>query len=241
MKGCIWRRGSLRRQMRALGRSMEPGPGLPSESETSAVVPMEALSFLQPSSPRSRVRWLLQRGQLFFFMTGLAALLAAAFVYAEMPIYQFFANARLARMQKESKNRPLSPGSLIGRVQVSRIGLSTVLLEGTDSRNLRLAAGHIRGTALPGEPGNVGVAGHRDTFFRNLQKIRDNDIITLTTPRGPYRYRVDTVEIVEPDDVDVLDGFSSERRLTLVTCYPFRWVGSAPHRFVVSAREVSAP
>ncbi len=207
------------------------------------MVPMRAPSFPQPSSLRSRVRWLLRKGQLFFFLTGLTALLLAAFVYAEMPIYQFFANSRLARMQKDEggRNRSLSPGSLIGRVQVSRIGLSTVLLEGTGSRNLRLAAGHIPGTALPGEPGNVGIAGHRDTFFRSLQKIRDNDIITLTTPRGPYRYKVDTVEIVEPDDVDVLDGFSSERRLTLVTCYPFRWVGSAPHRFVVSAREVSAP
>jgi sortase A len=198
-------------------------------------------SLLQAGSPHTRVRLFLRGAERFFFVVGLLALLWVAVVYVEMPLYQLWANSRLNQMQKGRKEKLRTPssGSLIGRIEISRIGLSTILLEGADSRTLRLAAGHIPGTAFPGGAGNIGIAGHRDTFFRKLQRIRDNDIITLTTPQGSFRYQVDSVQIVEPGDVDVLDGFPSETRLTLVTCYPFRWVGSAPHRFVVSAREVS--
>lgn len=209
--------------------------------ESCALLLRRVGSVLQRGSPRTRIQLFLRGGELFFLVVGLLALLSVAFVYAEMPIYQFFANSRLNQMQngRKGKLRTASPGSLIGRIEISRIGLSTVLLEGTDSRTLRLAAGHIPGTAFPGGTGNIGIAAHRDTFFRKLQRIRDNDIITLTTLQGSFRYKVDSVQIVEPGDVDVLDDIPSERRLTLVTCYPFRWVGPAPHRFVVSAREVA--
>jgi sortase A len=132
---------------------------------------------------------------------------------------------------------PAASGGLIGRIAIPRLGLSAIVMEGTDSAVLRRAAGHISGTALPGEPGNVGIAGHRDTLFRPLRNIRRDDIITLTTLLGEYRYRVVSTRIVSPNDVAVLNPSGAEI-LTLVTCYPFYFVGSAPHRFIVRAERV---
>ena len=109
-----------------------------------------------------------------------------------------------------------------------------MILEGTDERTLQRAVGHIAGTALPGQPGNVALAGHRDTFFRGLRNIRANDEITLSTLRGSYRYRVDSTRVVGPEATEVLAS-SPEGALTLVTCYPFYFVGPAPKRFVVRA------
>ena len=105
-------------------------------------------------------------------------------------------------------------------MQVERLGVSVVVIEGTSNKTLRRAVGHIAGTALPGQPGNVGIAGHRDTFFRPLRNIQPDDIITLTTLRGEYRYRVVSTKVVSPDDVAVLDS-DGNQILTLVTCYPF--------------------
>jgi sortase A len=133
---------------------------------------------------------------------------------------------------------PAAAGGLIGRIAIPRLGLSAIVMEGTDSAILRRAAGHISGTALPGEPGNVGIAAHRDTLFRPLRNIRRDDIITLTTLLGEYRYRVVSTRIVSPNDVAVLDPSRNEI-LTLVTCYPFYFVGSAPHRFIVRAERVA--
>jgi sortase A len=111
-----------------------------------------------------------------------------------------------------------------------------MILEGTDEGTLRLAVGHIPGTPLPGRQGNVALAGHRDTFFRGLRKIRVNDEITLTTLSGSYRYRVDSTKVVEPEETEVLEDDGDI--LTLVTCYPFNFVGTAPRRFIVRARRV---
>jgi sortase A len=125
-------------------------------------------------------------------------------------------------------------GSAIGRIEIGRIGVSAIIVEGTSGRSLRRAVGHIPGTALPGESGNVAVAGHRDTFFRALRNVRAEDEILLTTPTGSYRYLVDSATIVTPDDAEALND-SSESILTLVTCYPFYFVGPAPQRFIVRA------
>ena len=116
----------------------------------------------------------------------------------------------------------------------SGLGVSVVVVEGTEESSLRRAAGHIAGTALPGQPGNVGIAGHRDTFFRPLRNVRHGDIIILATLRGEYRYHVVSTEVVKPDNVAVLRPNGHEI-LTLVTCYPFYFVGPAPDRFVVRA------
>lgn len=137
-------------------------------------------------------------------------------------------------------SRESTPG-LIGRLEVSRLGVSVVVMEGVSDRTLRHAIGHIPGTALPGQPGNAGIAGHRDTFFRPLQNVHNEDIISISTPNGEFRYRVVSTRIVSPDDVSVLESGSKEGSkevLTLVTCYPFYFVGAAPDRFIVRAQRV---
>jgi sortase A len=111
--------------------------------------------------------------------------------------------------------------------------------EGAGEGTLRTAVGHIPGTALPGAAGNVALAGHRDTFFRALRNIRKNDSIDVQTGHGTYRYLVESTEIVGPRDVAVLKASGGET-LTLVTCYPFYYVGSAPKRFIVRAAQVAA-
>jgi sortase A len=109
--------------------------------------------------------------------------------------------------------------------------------EGDDGRTLRRAVGHLPGTVLPGQQGNVVIAGHRDTFFRPLRNIHKGDEITLTTLDGSYRYRVDFTEVLAPQDTEVLDN-SAGAILTLVTCYPFYFVGPAPKRFIVRASKM---
>ena len=125
--------------------------------------------------------------------------------------------------------------SVVGRLEIPRLGLRTMVLEGVSQRILALAVGHVPGTAAPGQAGNIGLAGHRDTFFRGLRNIRQEDTITLRTLDGAYEYRVRSYEVVDATDTEVLRQ-STTSELTLVTCYPFSYVGPAPERFVVHAR-----
>lgn len=135
---------------------------------------------------------------------------------------------------KPLNKRPLAQSALIGRLEIPDLHLSAMVREGANAATLQRAVGHIPGTALPGETGNVGLAGHRDTFFRALRNIRTNDTIDLETDSGTYRYVVESTDIVGPRDVRVLAS-SGAASLTLVTCYPFYYVGSAPKRFIVHA------
>jgi sortase A len=165
------------------------------------------------------------------------------------PLAGFLAKTLLRRAAPESAPRtptpnrasemttalPLKPGSLIGRLEIPAINLSVMVIEGTGRKELSEGVGHIEGTALPGEPGNFGIAGHRDSFFRALKDISGQDLITLTTFAGSYRYRVEETKIVRPSDTTVLDKTSTSR-LTLVTCYPFYYIGNAPKRYIVRAR-----
>jgi len=143
----------------------------------------------------------------------------------------------VSHRRPQSLGMAASVGSPLGLIEISAIGLEVLVLEGTDDGVLRRAVGHIPGTSLLGQQGNVAIAGHRDTFFRPLRKIRKNDEITLTTLDGSYRYRVDSTQVVAPEDTRVLAD-SDEAILTLVTCYPFYFVGSAPKRFIVRAHRV---
>jgi sortase A len=127
--------------------------------------------------------------------------------------------------------------ALLGRIEISAIGLTAMILEGTDAKTLRRAVGHIPGTPFPGQQGNVAITGHRDTFFRPLRNIGADDEIRLTTLSGSYRYSVDSIKIVEPEDIRVLSN-SDDAILTLVTCYPFYFVGPAPKRFIVRAHRI---
>jgi sortase A len=134
--------------------------------------------------------------------------------------------------------RPPMPDMLLGRLKIPRLHVAAMVREGADSGTLRSAIGHIPGTALPGKTGNVGLAGHRDTFFRALRNIEKDDTIDFETDAGTFRYAVQSTRIVSPRDVSVLNA-AGGRVLTLVTCYPFYYVGSAPKRFIVRAVQVT--
>jgi sortase A len=182
--------------------------------------------------------------QWFFLITGLLAVGYAAFNVAERDVYQAYENRVFDRelavrlTTPRSQPVPVVAGSLIGKIDIPRLNISTIVKEGVDDRTLDLAAGHIPDTALPGQTGNVGVAAHRDTLFRNLKDVRRDDKITLSTLDGEYVYRVVSTKIVQPTDVSVLDASPNEKTLTLVTCYPFYFVGDAPKRFIVRALQV---
>ncbi len=134
--------------------------------------------------------------------------------------------------------KPPAHSMLLGRLEIPRLRVRVMVREGADESTLRRAVGHIPGTALPGNLGNVALAGHRDTFFRELRNIRKEDTIDLKTEQATYRYLVQSTKIVGPRDVGVLAASGGET-LTLVTCYPFYYVGSAPKRFIVRATQVA--
>jgi len=136
-----------------------------------------------------------------------------------------------------SKRSPSKPQSVIGRVEIPRLKLNVMIREGVDAGTLRAAVGHIPSTSLPGDPGNVALAAHRDTYFLPLEHIANGDLIEVETRVGIYQYVVESMQVVKPRDVWVLNA-SNHPTLTLVTCFPFRYVGAAPQRFVVRAAQV---
>ncbi len=135
---------------------------------------------------------------------------------------------------------PPPPVSGVGVLRMPRLGLEVLIRRGSSHATLAQGAGWIPGTALPGKHGNVGVAAHRDTFFRPLRNVRLGDQLTLLTPDGERHYRVQETRIVEPSAVSVLAP-TRQDTVTLVTCYPFDYLGSAPQRFIVSATLVPPP
>lgn len=129
----------------------------------------------------------------------------------------------------------LREGDVIGRLDVPRFGISVIVLQGIAENTLTVGAGHVPETPLPGAAGNIVIAAHRDTFFRKLDGIRPGDRIQVATLRGPYEYIVDSTEVVDPDDIQVMES-RGRSELTLITCYPFYLVGPAPKRFIVHAQ-----
>ena len=148
-----------------------------------------------------------------------------------IPDFRFWSQKRIEAYQSSliaPVQRPL------GVLRISAINLEVPVLERIDDLTLSRVVGHIDGTPAPGETGNVGIAGHRDGFFRALRDIYLGDTIDLFTEKGNSRYVVDEIFIVPPDDVAVLAP-RSEPALTLVTCYPFHFVGGALLRHIVRA------
>jgi LPXTG-site transpeptidase (sortase) family protein len=125
-------------------------------------------------------------------------------------------------------------GSVLGRFQIPRLNLSFAVLEGTDDRTLDRSIGHVEWSARIGETGNIAIAGHRHTHFRKLEWLRRGDEIVLSSATGQYRYRVEWARLFRPTDIEVLDAAHGPS-VTLITCFPFEYVGSAPLRFVVRA------
>lgn len=196
------------------------------------------------AGPRSRGQELLRWVSSLLAAAGFGALVWCATLLLLAHFYQKRAIQELKEQSLqpalESRQAPAGPmtaGSLIGRIEIPRIGLTAVVLEGTDEASLLRGVGHIPGTPLPGSRGNIALAGHRDSFFRPLRNISKNDSITVTTREGSYRYRVESTQVVGPEDIDVLKA-SMQPVLTLVTCYPFYYVGPAPRRFIVRATAV---
>ena len=183
--------------------------------------------------------------QRVLFASALSMLSYCGFVLGDAWLFQNKESRQFDRLISKTsgatstaKVPPPPSGELIGRLEIARLGVSLIIIEGTSRTVLRRGVGHISGTALPGHTGNVGISGHRDTFFRPLRNIRQNDIVTLITLLGEYRYRVLSTRVVSPHDVTVLDPDGNEI-LTLITCYPFYFVGAAPERFIVRAQRVT--
>jgi len=202
------------------------------------------------------IRRILKWSQRALFACAILLLGYCAFALADAWLFQRRESRDLDRLLSERRAasqvtpQPVSvispkvapaavAGSLIGRIEIPRLLLSVVVVEGDDRTSLRRAVGHIPGTALPGEAGNVGLAGHRDTFFRPLKDVKIKDEIQISTVKGNFRYEVVSLRIVDPENVGVLAP-SGENVLTLVTCYPFYFVGPAPKRWIVRAKQVSS-
>jgi sortase A len=170
-----------------------------------------------------------------FWALGLACAAYLVLCAAQAQVYRYRA-ANLART--ETPAQLAASGALIGRIEIPALHLSVGVLEDDQSKSLLRGLGHIPGTAELGGLGTVGLAGHRDTFLRPLRKISPGMEIRASSEAGTYHYIVDSTEIVAPDAVDVLET-RSRPELTLITCYPFNYVGPAPRRFVAHAHLVS--
>ena len=212
-----------------------------------------------PLSTARERRPVLSWTRLLLLVLGIGALGYVGFSLLDANLFQTYENWRLNHAEKKPRHRSsaaeptvmpasllphrqsqgatLALGSVVGRIEIARLGMAVIIVEGADGRTLRRAVGHVPGTALPGEQGNAAITGHRDTFFRALRNIRKDDEVTLTTLNGTYRYRVDAMMVVAAEDTTVLNQ-SGEAILTLVTCYPFYFVGPAPKRFVVRAHRI---
>ena len=182
--------------------------------------------------------------EIVLLVSGVLGVGVWLWAYLERSAYQESSerafNEEVSRPPAPGPQKPRVPGrqSLVGRLSIPRLDMSAMVREGTEEATLRVALGHIPGTPLPGTSGNVGVAGHRDTWFRVLRKIHNGDLIRFQTGDETYDYRVESTRIVWPKEVDVLRA-GQQPELTLVTCYPFYYVGTAPRRFIVKARQVS--
>ena len=200
---------------------------------------MIATTETQRSATLGRV--FLRRTRTLLFLSGALAVSYVAITLIHAKLYQEAAiktlEKQISAQQQHTVSLPMAAarqGDVLGRIEIPRLGVTIAILEGTSAQTLRLGVGHIKGTALPGESGNSGIAGHRDTFFRPLKDIRTNDEIQVQTATGISRYQVDWVRVVAPDDTGIL-GPAAASSLTLITCYPFHLIGAAPERFVVHA------
>ena len=128
---------------------------------------------------------------------------------------------------------------MLAVLDVPELGLKVPVYASASNLDMDRGAGWIPGTARPGETGNVGIAGHRDGYFRALKDAEVGDSLQLQTPTGLDRYVIEEILIVDPLDIEVLDP-TDEQVLTIVTCYPFYFVGSAPQRYILRARLDSA-
>ncbi len=194
-------------------------------------------------------------GQYALLLAGFSALGYCAIIAVEASRYQYWAREQMRQatlilpepsitqdsvtMSQPATLRADSAMALVGKIDIPQVQVSAMVAEGTSPGVLRVAVGHIKGTALPGQTGNVAFAAHRDTFFRHLGELKSGDLIRITVSGRQYLYSVSFIDVVSPDETWVLQP-STGQLLTLVTCYPFHYVGPAPKRFVIRARRLGA-
>lgn len=189
---------------------------------------------IAPSVPRD-----ILRGAYYFFLVfGILSLGYAGFVFADSHRYQAVEIKKFEQPGLLSEPHLLVEGEVIGEIQVQRLGLSVMVVQGDSPASLRHAVGHVTKSALPGEWGNVALAGHRDTLLRPLRNIQVGDEIRFRTVKYDFDYVVESIEVVAPSDIRVLE-VTSGHDLTFITCFPFYYVGPAPKRFIVRARQVN--
>ena len=190
------------------------------------------------------MRQLLRSAEIALWSVGLLCASALVFDRMEAATAQKTAVAVVSApaaipSSNTERNVPIQEkDGVLGRLEIPALHLSTAIVDDSDTRSLLRGAGHIRGTALPGGLGNFVVAAHRDTFFRPLSGIKPGMRIRVITPDDTYVYVVDATQIVNPQDVDVLD-MGDVPQMTLITCYPFHYIGAAPQRFTVRAHLLS--
>lgn len=198
-------------------------------------------SLLFSRAGRTRIGKILRGASVLLLVAGTAALTYAAVIVIRARSFQASELERLSRAASIEK-RPVEPravadGDTIGEIEVPRLGLNAVVLEGDSDDVLSRGVGHVPETALPWQAGNIALAAHRDTIFRPLRNIHAGDTILVKTTEGSRAYKVSFTEVVAPTDVQVLDS-DGKNELTLITCFPFYYVGHAPKRFIVRAMQV---
>lgn len=174
-----------------------------------------------------------------FVLGGMIAVSYAGYTVLYSQAYQTIELRRFERKLPLAEPHLLNLGEVIGEIQIPRLGVKAVIVQGDAPEQLDRAVGHIPQTALPGEWGNVSLAGHRDRLFRPLRQIQQGDTIVLETSRGSFTYEVESTFVVLSSEVGVLQS-SSANELTLITCFPFDYVGHAPKRFIVRGREIAS-
>jgi sortase A len=208
-----------------------------------------------------RYQALLKSFEICLWALAVMAIGYCSVAYAGAAIHQHREKAMLNAVTRASEQQPRAtseastvPSSLssdrpatslgdygvLGVVEIPRLGISTVVEEGVDASTLWEAVGHIPGTAMPGQNGNAALAAHRDTYFSGLGEVEAGDLVIFRSPRANYRFRVESTKIVDGDATDALPD-SATPTLSLITCYPFHYVGSAPKRFIVVARADNSP
>jgi sortase A len=173
-----------------------------------------------------------------FLLAGVAAVSYASYILADAQVYQAVELHKFIHHAPLIEPHLLTIGEVVGQIEIPSLPLSAAIVQGDSPELLRRAVGHLAETPMPGEWGNVALAGHRDTFFRPLRHIHPGDVIALRTFRGEtFQYRVESTSVVSPTDIEVLEP-SNGRALTLITCFPFDYIGPAPSRFIVRAFQV---
>jgi sortase A len=188
---------------------------------------------------KAAAAWLAYFLEWMLLGLGVGCLAMYAFETVEARKFQSEQTAAFERAAKSpAAPARVTTGGLVGMLDVPRLKLSTPVIEGDDDATLQRAVGHLPDTPLPWESGNSAIAGHRDGLFRPLKNLKVGDEVRFRSTREEFRYKVTSTSIVKPDDVSVLAPRAQDS-LTLITCYPFYYVGSAPQRFVVHAERVA--